>query len=143
MLIKRNTWSFDETAALACELARTLPKHTVLLLTGDVGTGKTAFVKGFMTEWALNAQVTSPTFTIMNEYRNNEVKVLHFDLYRLRTLEEVEDIGLEDFVSGADFTFIEWPELALPLFNFPVIQVHIESGSEENERIITIQGEAL
>jgi tRNA threonylcarbamoyladenosine biosynthesis protein TsaE len=132
------THSLNETLELALKLTQSIPLHSIILLLGEVGAGKTTFVRGFTAKWGLEAQVTSPTFTLMNEYKVDGIKILHYDLYRLSTLKEVEDIGFEDFISSADYVFVEWPELALPLFDFPVVKINIRFGENEEARVLEI-----
>lgn len=114
-------------------------KGNVILLTGDVGAGKTTFVHGFMEYWNLESLVGSPTFTVMNVYENQQIRVCHFDLYRLQAVREIEEIGLEDFISNSNFSLIEWPEIAFPTIDYPVTNVNIRLGKTEFERIIEIK----
>jgi len=123
--------SVKETLNFARNFYKLIQKKSVILLIGKIGTGKTTFVRGFLSNWNLEHLVTSPTFTIMNEYKNNEIKIHHFDLYRLNSEKEIIDIGLEDFINQADFTFIEWPEIAYNYLTFPTIKIKIEMGEKE------------
>ena len=132
--------SLDETLSIGKELATELPEGSLILLTGDLGAGKTALTRGFVSHWGLEDFVTSPTFTLMNEYKNDEIFIVHFDLYRLNSLEEVLEIGLEDYAEEADYCLIEWPDIALPVLDMPSIRVEIALGDDENRRIIEIQG---
>ncbi len=137
----RTTRGPEQTAGFGRECARNWPRGTVAVLSGGIGAGKTTFARGFASHWGLDGLVTSPTFTLLNEYRDPESGILvrHFDLYRLGSTGEVRDIGLEEALAGSDFSLIEWPDLALPLLNFPVRTVRFDQGTDENERIITVQ----
>jgi tRNA threonylcarbamoyladenosine biosynthesis protein TsaE len=133
-----------ETQAIAEKLASgsTISfekKGNVILLTGDVGAGKTTFVRGFMKYWNLESQVGSPTFTVMNVYENQKIRVCHFDLYRFQTKDEIEEIGFEDFIENSHFSLIEWPEIALPTMDYPIKTISMRLGKTEFERIIEIK----
>jgi len=129
------TRSEDETLRLAEELARGFAGDEIVLLTGELGAGKTVFTKGLAAGLGVkdSGQVCSPSYTLINVYQGR-VPVFHIDLYRLRKDSEVEDLGLEDYL-GEGVVIIEWAEkLGFPLEG---IRVRIEPGPNE-ERTITI-----
>jgi tRNA threonylcarbamoyladenosine biosynthesis protein TsaE len=135
--ISRNT---EETLSYARKLAHeNFPRGSVILLEGGVGTGKTTFVRGFVSEWELENNVTSPTFTLMNEYRNDKIRICHFDFYRLNSLEEIMELGIEDYLSNCDFSFIEWPDIGEKVLDFATYRIILKIGSAENERLISIK----
>jgi tRNA threonylcarbamoyladenosine biosynthesis protein TsaE len=104
------TRSEDETLRVGAEVGRTLAAGDVLLLHGDLGAGKTAFVRGLAEGLGANpADVSSPTFTIMQEYRGGGVPLFHVDLYRLSDPREIEDLGLEEIAADGVLA-IEWAE---------------------------------
>ena len=130
------THSQDETAAIGRELAQTLTAGSVVLLFGDLGAGKTAFVRGLAEGMGvLPEEVTSPTFTIMQEYRGGRILLVHVDLYRLNDPREIDDLGLEEL--GVDGVLaIEWSgKLPRPVPG--AIEVRIEHG-DGDERQLTI-----
>lgn len=99
-----------ETAAAARDLATRLSPNSVVLLSGDLGAGKTAFVKGLATGLGLDPlDVSSPTFTLIQEYRGGRLTLFHIDLYRL-TPREVDDLGLDDLIESGGVVAIEWPD---------------------------------
>ena len=99
-----------ETRAIASRLAQHLTAGTVILLSGDLGSGKTAFVKGIAEGLGLPAdEVTSPTFTLVHEYRGGRLPLVHVDLYRLERA-ELDDIGLDEALAAAGVTAFEWAE---------------------------------
>ena len=104
------TRSEQETAALAGELAKSLSAGAVLLLSGELGAGKTAFVRGLAEGLGIDpAEVSSPTFTLLHEYRGGRLLLFHADLYRL-DLASVEDVGLDDPRIAGGVLAVEWPE---------------------------------
>lgn len=131
----------DETFSLARRLAENLPRGTVIYLTGDLGAGKTAFTRGFVSYWEMENQVTSPTFSIMNEYRSPEQTIAHYDLYRLSCPGELAELGMEETVDRADFTLIEWPQYYLDEYGLPGLTIEFHFGESENERRIELEGD--
>ncbi len=99
-----------ETRAVAAGLAASLGPGAVLLLTGDLGAGKTAFVRGLAEGLGLSGdEVTSPTFTLVHEYRGGRLPLIHVDLYRLETA-DLDEIGVDDDLAAAGIVAVEWPE---------------------------------
>jgi tRNA threonylcarbamoyladenosine biosynthesis protein TsaE len=131
------TRSEAETAALGRRLGQRLSSGAVVLLSGELGSGKTAFVRGLAEGIEANPDdVSSPTFTLVQEYRGGRLPLFHADLYRL-TPREAEDIGLEELATSGGVTAIEWPDrLAADLG--PAILVRIEHGSRD-ERAVVIE----
>jgi tRNA threonylcarbamoyladenosine biosynthesis protein TsaE len=128
------TGSEAETSATGEELARGLPPGAVVLLSGDLGAGKTAFVRGLAAGLGIDPElVSSPTFTLIQEYRGGRLPLHHVDLYRLRSI-EVDDLGLDELTLGGGVTAIEWPD-RLPRELLSAIHVHIEHGDGETRTI--------
>ena len=131
------THSESETAAAGKEFARTLSPGAVILLSGDLGAGKTAFVRGLAEGLGIDpAEVTSPTFTLIQEYQGGRLPLFHVDLYRLKPI-EVDDLGLDEIVVGGGVTAIEWPD-RLPRRFAAAINVHFAHG-DESTRMISIE----
>jgi tRNA threonylcarbamoyladenosine biosynthesis protein TsaE len=132
------TSSEAETAAAGEALAGSLTPGSVVLLWGNLGAGKTAFVRGMASGLGIDPlEVTSPTFTLVQEYRGGRLPLFHVDLYRLRP-NEVDDLGLDDMVGAGGVTAIEWPD-RLPREFDQVITVRIEPG-DDSMRTITVDG---
>jgi len=131
------THSETETANVACELAPLLPEGSVLLLIGDLGAGKTAFVRGLAEALGVDGnKVSSPTFTLMQEYRGGRLPLFHVDLYRLNDPREIDDLGLDDIASGGVLA-IEWAD-KLPQMPPRAIRVSLEHTGDV-QRTITIE----
>jgi tRNA threonylcarbamoyladenosine biosynthesis protein TsaE len=129
----------EELDRVAEELINSFPVNRIFTLSGQMGAGKTTLIQAFCRQLNVVDVVNSPTFSIVNEYlTNNESSVYHFDLYRLRKVEELMDIGYEDYFYSGNYCFIEWPELAADLI--PDESVHLEIKVEEPslERLITV-----
>lgn len=135
MMKKYISNSVEDTNKIAEEFARTIEPGQIVLLVGDLGAGKTAFVKGVVR--ALHGdpdQVTSPTFTIVNEYSLDDFPIYHFDLYRLKNPNELYNIGFEEYFYGSGVCFIEWPERASDFFDDNTIVVNIKKlGNNKRE----------
>ena len=128
--------SESETEAAGERFARDLPAGTVVALYGGLGAGKTAFVRGMARGMGLSAHVSSPTFTIVNEYLG-ERPLIHFDMYRLSSADELFDIGWEDYLARGAVCAVEWSENVREAFFGDEIEVYIEKAGDE-ERTITI-----
>jgi tRNA threonylcarbamoyladenosine biosynthesis protein TsaE len=128
------THSEAETSALANQFARSLTAGAVILLSGDLGAGKTAFVRGLAEGLGIDpGLVSSPTFTLIQEYRGGRLPLHHVDLYRLRSI-EVDDLGLDELTLEAGVTAIEWPD-RLPHEWPSVVHVHIDHGDGDTRTI--------
>ena len=130
-----------ETEALGERLARSIDGGAVIAMYGDLGAGKTAFVRGLARGMGLDARVSSPTFTIVNEYLGDR-ELIHFDMYRLGSADELFDIGWEDYISRGAVCTVEWSENVEDAFYGDEIKLTIEKLSD-NERKITIEGVEL
>jgi tRNA threonylcarbamoyladenosine biosynthesis protein TsaE len=130
------THSERETAAAGRDLARDLGAGDVVLLVGDLGAGKTAFVRGLAEELGIDpAEVTSPTFTLIQEYRGGRLLLHHIDLYRLSP-REVDDLGLDDLIASGGIVAVEWPDRWLRPPN-DAVRVSL-TATAESERQIAI-----
>lgn len=131
------TGSEAETEAVGEELAHTLTPGTVIAFTGDLGAGKTAFTRGLARGLGINERVTSPTFTIVNEYQGGRLPLFHFDMYRLGSAEELFDIGWEDYLRRGGVCAVEWSEKVADALS-DCIRIDIRRGERDNDRLITI-----
>ena len=130
------TRSEEETTAVGRELAARLAPGSIVLLSGDLGAGKTALVRGLAEGLGIDpAEVSSPTFTLVQQYDGGRLPLYHVDLYRLRST-EVDDLGLDDMTLEGGVTAIEWPD-RLPRPFEDAVHVRIEHG-QDSERTISI-----
>jgi tRNA threonylcarbamoyladenosine biosynthesis protein TsaE len=135
---------------VAKSFAATLRRGDVVALSGELGTGKTRFVKGICEAFQTHHQVTSPSFIILNRYegvdeRGAELLIYHLDLYRVRSRKEIYDIGYEEFFYGEGICLVEWPELLGDLMPPRRYEVHLSYGAGPDEReieILAVTGEA-
>ena len=137
--MERYSASVEETEALGQELVQKMAPGTVVAFTGDLGAGKTAFVRGMARGMGLDCRVSSPTFTIVNEYLGERV-LIHFDMYRLLSPEELFDIGWEDFLSRKGICAVEWSENIQDALEADTIYIDIRRGQRDDLRIISIKG---
>ena len=135
------TTSESETEALGAKLAASLPGGSVVAMYGDLGAGKTAFVRGMARGMGLQVRVSSPTFTIVNEYLGQR-DLIHFDMYRLSGADELFDIGWEDYLARGAVCAVEWSENVEDAFFGDEIRVRIEKLSDTGRKI-TIEGAQL
>ena len=133
------THSESETEALGAAFAAKLPAGAVAALYGELGCGKTAFVRGMAKGMGIDCLVNSPTFTIVNEYEGGKMPLFHFDMYRLGSADELYDIGWEDYLSRGGVCAVEWSENVPGAFEGDEIIVRFEKTGD-NDRSITIEG---
>ena len=123
-----------ETEAAGARFASALPDGAVIALYGDLGAGKTAFVRGMARGMGIEARVSSPTFTIVNEYLGDR-ELYHFDMYRLGSSDELFDIGWEDYLSRGGVCAVEWSENVSDAFEGDEITVRITKLSADERKI--------
>jgi tRNA threonylcarbamoyladenosine biosynthesis protein TsaE len=131
------TSKVEETMALGEAIARLSRPGDILLLSGDLGTGKTAFVKGFAVGLGVQEQVTSPTFTIERDYEGR-LRMHHLDVYRLDHLQEAIDLGLAELTDDGGVTVIEWGEVVIPALPPDYLEVRLSYGDGDDERRIEL-----
>ena len=127
-----------ETRALARRLSRCLVGGDVLLLQGNLGAGKTEFVKGLAEGLQVTDLVTSPTFTLLNVY-HGAMPLYHFDLYRLEDTEELDNIGFTEFLGGDGVAVVEWPDRFPTEMPLEHIRVELLPGENEQERFVMVE----
>ncbi len=128
--------SLDELRSAAEKLVSFAGTDKIFLFYGDMGTGKTTFIKSLCECLGAKGNVTSPTFSIVNEYQGDTAKIYHFDFYRLKKQDEALDMGYEEYFYSGDHCFIEWPEKIAGLLPEHYIRVDIQVLSN-NQRMLT------
>lgn len=129
------TFSVDETLALGERFAQDLIAGDVVLLSGDLGAGKTHFVKGVARGFGVDeSHVNSPTFTLIHEYKTGRLPVYHIDAYRLKSEQEAVEIGIEEYLFGDGICLVEWPERIEGLLPDDCLEVRIEALGTESRR---------
>ena len=136
------TNSPEETERVGEELGTRLTPGTVLAYEGDLGAGKTAFTRGLARGLGAREQVTSPTYTIVNEYLSGRMPLFHFDMYRLASSDDLWDIGWEDYLERGGVCAVEWSENVADAME-DAIRVCIQKLGEETRRITITGGENL
>lgn len=131
--------SEQETEALGERLARQLKPGTVIAYEGDLGAGKTAFTRGLARGLEVTDRVTSPTYTIVNEYEGR-IPLFHFDMYRLTSSEDLFDIGWEDYLNRGGILAVEWSSRVSDALTDALYITIRKDPAEENGRFITIEG---
>ncbi|TKC58062.1 tRNA (adenosine(37)-N6)-threonylcarbamoyltransferase complex ATPase subunit type 1 TsaE [Pedobacter hiemivivus] len=109
----------------------------IFIFEGEMGAGKTTLIKALAKELGVTKVVTSPTFSIVNEYDANGKVIYHFDFYRIKNLQEAYDIGYEEYFYSGNICFIEWPEKISPLLPLHFVKIEV-SAQNENDRILSI-----
>ena len=139
-LMHYTTNSPAQTEAVGAALAKVLVPGTVIAYRGDLGAGKTAFTRGLARGLGFNELVTSPTYTIVNEYLGGRLPLFHFDMYRLDNSDALFDIGWEDYLDRGGVCVVEWSENVEDALPADTIVVSFARGEADNVRHITVTG---
>ena len=129
-----------ETEKVGEALGKALQPGSILAYEGDLGAGKTAFTRGLARGLGAKEAVTSPTYTIVNEYLSGKYPLFHFDMYRLASSDDLWDIGWEDYLERGGVCAVEWSENVAELLPADHLRVDIRRGDEDTLRIITLSG---
>lgn len=134
-----NSKSENDTKKIAFKMASMLKKGDLIVLCGDLGSGKTKFTEGFLTYFGLEDEISSPTFTIVNEYKKDNINIYHFDVYRLEDSSEFYAIGGDEYFENG-ICLVEWGELIQDALPNEYIKINFSMDeSYENERVLNIQ----
>ena len=137
------TNNFEETEAVGQSLAKALDKAEIqcafIALFGEMGVGKTAFVRGFASQFDIKG-VKSPTYTVVNEYHGRK-NIYHFDMYRIESEDDLYSIGFDDYVEKDGFSIVEWSENITDFLPEKIITVKISRGDDADKRIIEIESD--
>ncbi len=131
---KIKTNKVEETIKVAADFAKKLAPGTIVGLIGELGAGKTIFTKGLARALKIKDMITSPSYTIFNIYQTPKIALFHFDLYRLNSIEELENIGYEEYFYGKGISVIEWAEKCieiLPKKSYLIYFKHVDKNTRE------------
>lgn len=130
--------SLNDLDVVAKMFIKSMSNRTVFAFYGEMGSGKTTFIKAICKAMGVTETITSPTFSLVNEYKSDKgMSIFHFDFYRIKNIEEAFDFGYEDYFYSGNVCFIEWPELIESLLPEDVVNVKIKVDDNEH-RLITI-----
>ncbi|HYE84271.1 MAG TPA: tRNA (adenosine(37)-N6)-threonylcarbamoyltransferase complex ATPase subunit type 1 TsaE [Clostridia bacterium] len=137
-MLKFNTECAEETSKIGEQLGRLLSKGSIVCLSGDLGAGKTAFTKGIAIGLGVTDYVTSPTYTIINEYEGR-LPLYHFDVYRLNDVEEMHELGYEEYFFGDGVVVLEWADIVKEVIPGERLWITILNTKGDNSREIIIE----
>ncbi|NOQ34917.1 MAG: tRNA (adenosine(37)-N6)-threonylcarbamoyltransferase complex ATPase subunit type 1 TsaE [Methylococcaceae bacterium] len=132
--------TLEDTELFGAELWKALPSNCLVFLQGQLGAGKTTLVRGILTAAGHKGAVKSPTYTLVEEYDIHAQKIFHFDLYRVADPEELELIGIRDYMDQTSICFVEWPELGADFLPEPDLIIALSLFSED--RILKIENKS-
>jgi len=127
--------SLDVLDEVAKDIVASLGERKIILFYGEMGSGKTTLIKEICRQLGVTDSMSSPTYALVNEYDCPKGKIYHFDLYRVKNLEECLDIGMEEYLYSGNYCLIEWPDMAASLYPEDVVKVRIE-GNEDLRAIV-------
>lgn len=128
----------EDTQAVARKLLPQIKEHRIVALHGELGAGKTCFVQGLAAALGLEMAVTSPTYTLINEYRGEHLRLYHVDTYRLNSPEEGYSLGLEELFESGELVVIEWAERIGSMLPEHALHIQIQPGEGDQQRWISI-----
>ena len=128
--------SLEQIREAAQQFIQYIGDHRVFAFYGEMGAGKTTFIKAICEELGVEDVITSPTFAIVNEYTSSDGPIYHFDFYRIKKLEEVYDMGFEDYFYSGALCFIEWPELIEEVLPEDAVKVQIKEEEDGSRAIL-------
>ena len=137
-MIKAATTSVDDTRDLAAEVATLAAPGDLIVLAGDLGTGKTAFAQGFAQGLGVDEPVTSPAFILVHTYEGR-LPLVHLDVYRLETMQELVDLGIAELLDDGAVTLIEWGDAVAPGLPADFLEVRLEAGGGPDDRLFSIR----
>jgi tRNA threonylcarbamoyladenosine biosynthesis protein TsaE len=137
-VITAATKSVDDTRALAAEIAALAVPGDLVVLAGDLGTGKTAFAQGFARGLGVKEPVTSPAFILVRTYEGR-LPLIHLDVYRLEQMQELVDLGISELLDEGGVTLVEWGDAVTPALPSDFLEVRLDAGDAPDDRSITVR----
>ena len=133
-MTKDINYSIEEIGRTAKIILSLNPSSKIFIFNGEMGSGKTTLIKAIIKELGYEGTVSSPTFSIINEYLNGD-KIYHFDFYRIKNTNELLDIGIDEYISSNDWCFIEWPSLIVDMLPDKHIELNIDIISSDDRKL--------
>ncbi len=137
-MIRAATKSVDDTRALAAEIATLAAPGDLVVLAGDLGTGKTAFAQGFARGLGVDEPVTSPAFILVRTYEGR-LPLIHLDVYRLEQMQELVDLGIAELLDEGGVTLVEWGDAVTPGLPSDFLEVRLEASDGPDDRLLTVR----
>ncbi|HEX2046903.1 MAG TPA: tRNA (adenosine(37)-N6)-threonylcarbamoyltransferase complex ATPase subunit type 1 TsaE [Acidimicrobiales bacterium] len=137
-MIRAATKSVDDTRGLAAEVAALAAPGDLVVLAGDLGTGKTAFAQGFARGLGVDEPVTSPAFILVRSYEGR-LPLIHLDVYRLDQMQELVDLGIAELLDEGGVTLVEWGDAVTPALPPDFLEVRLEAGAAPDDRLVTVR----
>ena len=128
-------FTLDEIGDVTKSLIDEINTVNIILLKGELGAGKTTLIKSILKNLGVKENITSPTFSIVNQYFISNLSINHFDLYRIKSTEELDVMGFEEYLYSEGVSFIEWPEIAMSKINERYIEIYIKFIDEKSREI--------
>jgi tRNA threonylcarbamoyladenosine biosynthesis protein TsaE len=129
--------TIDVLSHVAHDVIDYLADSKIILFYGEMGAGKTTLIKEICKQLGVIDTMSSPTFSVVNEYKARDTKIIyHFDLYRIKNIEECFDLGMEEYLYSGNYCFIEWPDVALPLLHEKYYSLSIKTEKDNTRSII-------
>ena len=131
-------YTLDTIHVVSDHIKDLINNYTIFLFNGDIGSGKTTLIKQIVKDIGISENVKSPTFSLVNEYIENDLIIFHFDLYRINTENELDSIGFYEYLDSGKLCFIEWPDIAIQNIykDYVLIKISITSDSEREIEIL-------
>ena len=141
-MIRFESYKEEDTFNIGKDIASKVKPGDIVCLDGDLGVGKTVFTKGFAIGLDINECITSPTFTIVQEYDEGKFPLYHFDVYRISDSEEMYEIGFEEYINGDGVCLIEWATMIEDILPRDIIKVNISKDLDKgvDYRVVTVEG---
>ncbi len=137
-MIRAATKSVDDTRALAAEIAALAKPGDLVVLAGDLGTGKTAFAQGFARGLGVDEPVTSPAFILVRTYEGR-LPMIHMDVYRLDQMQELVDLGIAELLDDGGVTLVEWGDAVTPALPADFLEIRLDAGTAPDDRLLTVR----
>lgn len=128
-------YDLNEIGKISKIIIKSIKKYNKVLFTGPLGSGKTTLIKSIMYNLGYNDYVSSPTFSLINEYKVNDKIIYHVDLYRVKGLDELYEIGFDEYICNGNLCLIEWPEIAIKMINKDFIHIKLKEISKTKRSI--------